>query len=201
MTHYLQQRSLYPPQVSTPPPDNLALVVAIPAYDEPGLLESLYCLYECTLPEGVAMEVIVVINEPEDAADEIVTRNLEMYKQSLEWAAYHQRPGLQFFILHQVLPTRHAGVGLARKIAMDEACWRFEQAGHPEGIIACFDADSRCDINYFQALVRHFRAHSDYPAASIYFEHPLQGQEHPSEVYEAILYYELHLRYYVQAQR
>ena len=201
MTPYLQQRSLYPPQISNPPPDNLALVVGVPAFDEPGLLESLQCLYECVIPEGVAVEVIVVVNEPEDASDEVVARNLEIFSQARNWAASHRRPGLQFFILHHALPVRHAGVGLARKIAMDEACWRLEQAGRPEGFIACFDADSRCDANYFQALVHHFRNHPECPAASIYFEHPLMGSDHPPEVYTAILSYELHLRYYIQAQR
>jgi hypothetical protein len=33
----------------------------------------------------------------------------------------------------------------------------------------------------------------------IYFEHPLDGQEYPPEVYEAITLYELHLRYYRKA--
>ena len=201
MTPYLQQRTLYPPQVDAPPPDNLSLVVALPAYDEPGLLESLQCLFECTLPEGAAVEVIVVVNEPEDAPEDVVARNLEIFEQARQWAAAHRRPGLQFFILHHALPSRHAGVGLARKIAMDEACRRLEQAGNPEGVIACFDADSRCDANYLQAVTRHFQEHPECPAASIYFEHPLEGAVYSPEVYEAILSYELHLRYYVQAQR
>ena len=38
------------------------------------------------------------------------------------------------------------------------------------------------------------------PACSIYFEHPLEGELAP-EIYEAIVAYELHLRYYVQALR
>ena len=201
MTPYLRQRSLYPPLISAPPPGNLAVVVAIPAFDEPGLLGSLRCLFECVAPEGGAVEVIVVVNEPEDAPNAVVARNLEIFNQTRQWAAAHRSPGLQFFILHQALPSRHAGVGLARKIAMDEACWRLEQAGRPDGVIACFDADSRCDANYFQVLAQHFREHPGCPAASIYFEHPLKGIDYPSPVYEAILSYELHLRYYVQAQR
>jgi len=200
MTPYLQQRSLYPPQIATPPPADLALVVTIPAFDEPGLLDSLEGLYQCTIPEEGAVEVIVVVNEPEDASDAVKDRNQEIFRQAREWAASHQLPGLQFFILHHALPSRHAGVGLARKIAMDEACRRLEQANQSEGVIACFDADSRCEANYFQALFRHFRTHTGCPAASIYFEHPLQGGDHPPEVYAAILSYELHLRYYVMAQ-
>ena len=46
--------------------------MAIPAYDEPGLLDSLRSLYNCRLPNGAAVEVIVLINEPEDAPEEVV---------------------------------------------------------------------------------------------------------------------------------
>ena len=35
------------------------------------------------------------------------------------------------------------GVGLARKIGMDEACYRFHKVRRSRGIIACFDADSQ----------------------------------------------------------
>jgi len=99
------------------------------------------------------------------------------------------------------LPPKHAGVGLARKIGMDEACWRLEGARNPQGIIACFDADSRCDENYFVALENHFEQHPLCPACSIYFEHPLAGIDYDETIYQAIIQYELHLRYYIHAQR
>ena len=36
---------------------------------------------------------------------------------------------------------------------------------------------------------------------TIYFEHPIEGDEYPPEVYDAIIQYELYLRYYLQALR
>ena len=93
------------------------------------------------------------------------------------------------------LPKKHAGVGLARKIGMDEACWRFQKIRNPRGIIAAFDADSRCEVNYFKAIVEHFQKKSHIQAASIYYEHPTQGVDFEEDVYAAIVLYELHLRY------
>jgi hypothetical protein len=71
------------------------------------------------------------------------------------------------------------------------------------------DADAVVEANYLEALVEHFRSDSSRPVpdgCSIRFEHPLSGKEndtevYAAEVYEAITLYELHLRYYLQAQR
>lgn len=99
------------------------------------------------------------------------------------------------------LPAKHAGVGLARKIGMDEAARRFDDIGRSaEGIIICYDADCCCARNYLCSIERHFLENPQSPACSIYFEHPLEGPLDP-DVYEAIAVYELHLRYYVQALR
>ena len=200
MTPYLRERTLYPPQIDAPPSPALGLVVVIPAYEEPELTDSLAALSDCTPPD-CDVEVIVVINEPEDASEVTVAHNREIAAIARRWAEQQQRQGFRCFILHHRLPPKHAGVGLARKIGMDEACRRLEQAGHSDGIIACFDADSRCDVNYLQALEAHFFAHPECPACSIYFEHPLEGDDFAPEVYDAIVQYELHLRYYIQIQR
>lgn len=103
-------------------------------------------------------------------------------------------------ILIDNLPAKHAGVGLARKIGMDEAVARFDKIGH-DGIIVCFDADSLCDPNYLTEIEIHFQQNQKSPGCSIYYEHPIQGQEYTPEIYQAITQYELHLRYYNQALR
>ncbi|RMG77114.1 MAG: glycosyltransferase family 2 protein, partial [Bacteroidetes bacterium] len=71
----------------------------------------------------------------------------------------------------------------------------------PNGIIVGFDADSKCDPDYFEAIWAHFSRHPKSPAASIYFEHPLLGVDFEEGVYRAIVWYELHLRYYIDAQK
>jgi len=201
MTPYLQQRTLYPPQILKRPSQNLGLVVVIPAYDEPYLLLSLLSLKKCALP-GCGVEVIVVLNDGEQAPSTVRERHRVQFQTLTNWAFAESRPELSFHILYKSgLPKKHAGVGLARKIGMDEAAWRLQRAGNPRGVISCFDADSRCTPNYLQALELHFQNEPDTQACSIHFEHPLEGADFPGEVYAAITEYELHLRYYIQAQR
>ncbi len=201
MTTYLQQRTLFGPQILNRPSLNLGIIVVIPCYDEDYLLLSLLCLQKCDLP-NCDVEVIVVVNGRLTDSPEVKIRNQQTYLQILDWSEKQRATRLKFHVLyHPDLSVKHGGVGLARKIGMDEACWRFEKVGNADGIIACFDADSRCQSNYLTALEAHFSKHPNSPACSIRFEHPLQGPHFEPEVYESIVLYELHLRYYIDAQR
>jgi hypothetical protein len=201
MKGYLQTKTIFPPAVFRKPSLNLGLVVVIPACKEPFLILSLIALKKCKLPEA-DVEVIVVINDGEKAPESTKDINKESFRTALDWASKNSSPRLKFHVLYfNELPSKKAGVGLARKIGMDEACWRFEKAGNPNGIIACFDADSKCDTNYLRALERHFLEHKDIAAASIYFEHPIAGPDYDEKHYKAITAYELHLRYFIEAQR
>ncbi|MBI2928168.1 MAG: glycosyltransferase [Verrucomicrobia bacterium] len=188
-------------QIVEPPPSDLGITVVIPCRSEPDLLGSLESLQACTRP-SCAVEVIVVINAAADASSEVHAQNLSTLKEASAWAAEREDSRLKFHFLHfPDLPPKHAGGGLARKIGMDEALRRFADAGRlRDGIIACYDADCRCEPNYLTAIERHFAEHPRSPACSIYFEHPLAGPFR-AEVYDAIAAYELHLRYYVQALR
>lgn len=179
------------------PSPNLGLVVTIPCFNEPDLISSLESLKECNSPNG-DVEVIVVINESEEATQDIRDQNGKTFNDAKGWSVKNSTSKLKFYIHHQVLPPKHAGVGLARKVAMDEAARRLDEADRSDGIIACFDADSLCDTNYLVALEEYFETHPKSPGCSIYFEHPLDGAEDQS-IYDAITDYELFLRYYVHA--
>ncbi|GIV31426.1 MAG: hypothetical protein KatS3mg029_0777 [Saprospiraceae bacterium] len=201
MQQSLPRRPPLSPLLHAHPPQGLGLVVVIPCHDEPALIDSLTTLRNCDPPQ-CDVEVIIVINDGEDATPEVVARNRQTLQEVRHWIAGHALPWLHFHVIYQSgLPRKHAGVGLARKIGMDEACLRLEEVGKPEGIIACFDADTLCQPNYFRALVTHFRNHPKCQACSIRFEHPLSGNSFAPSVYEAIAAYELHLRYFIDAQR
>jgi glycosyltransferase involved in cell wall biosynthesis len=201
MTPYLQQRALLLSPIGRAPSSLLGIVVVIPAYREPHLLLSLMALQRCELPD-CDTEVLVVVNDSEKDSAEVRQLNLDIAAAVKQWASTHNNTRLWFHILYQCgMPAKDAGVGLARKIGMDEACRRLEQAGNPQGVIACFDADSRCAPNYLRALENHFQSHPQTPACSIHFEHPMLGADFPEDVYRAITAYELHLRYFVAAQR
>jgi len=198
---YLEKHALYPPQIQQSPHENLEIVVVIPCHDEPDLVSSVQALRNCELPK-CAVEVIVVVNDSEVSPSEIKKQNQLTVNQLNKWVIRNAADEFRCFVLyHPDMPKKHAGVGLARKIGMDEAVWRLEQVENPKGVIVCFDADSDCDTNYLREIERHFQAHPDTEACSIYFEHPTSGEAYPPEVYEAIVDYELYLRYYVHALR
>jgi len=188
-------------QIPEPPAPGLSLVVVIPCFNEPNLIDSLESLRKSERP-GATHEVIVVLNSAADAEESIIHQNERTLRDAQAWIEGQPEPRLKVHLIDaRGLPSRHAGVGLARKIGMDEALRRFDDMGMMDnGVILCFDADCSCAPNYLRAVDEHFRTHAMSPACSIYFEHPLEG-EWEGEIYEAIAAYELHLRYYVQALR
>jgi len=70
-----------------------------------------------------------------------------------------------------------------------------------DGVMIGFDADSTCDENYLEEIERTFFGGKPVNGASIYFEHPLEGNEYDTDVYDGVALYELHLRYLNQALR
>ena len=188
-------------QIAEPPAPGLSLIVVIPCFNEPDLIASLESLRRAERPSA-PHEVIVVVNSATSADVSILEQNDKTLREARAWINAQPQPKLTVHLIDACdLPPRHAGVGLARKIGMDEALRRFDDAGMLEGgVILCFDADCTCAPNYLSAVSEHFTAHPKSPACSIYFEHPLEGDLQP-EIYEATAAYELHLRYYVQALR
>jgi len=125
------------------------------------------------------VEIIVVVNSSADAAEDVKARNRASAEQARSFGHVIHCPDL---------PPKHAGVGLARKIGMDEALRRLPDGN---GVIVNYDADCRCDPNYLRAIEEHFERNPKTPGCSIYFEHP----PGPADLYE------LHLRYYVEGLR
>lgn len=170
------------------PPHNLSLIVVIPCFKEPDLIGALEALNACDRPQGEVL-IIVVVNEPEDASPEIKAANELTLKQLKNF-----RSAYPLLVSNQQLPAKKAGVGLARKIGMDEAVRIFRRAGNNGGIV-CYDADCRCDTNYLDEIEL---AYSDPRTQSgiVFYEHQLHRENH-----EAIVDYELYLRYYIDALR
>ncbi|UKN02579.1 glycosyltransferase [Paracrocinitomix mangrovi] len=195
MNFYLNKYGFLPPQLAQNVAEDTEIIVVIPCFNEPDLITSLQSIKNCIRPKG-AVEVIVVINSGEHHQDDIKSQNLKSIESFNSWN--QSEDWINFFLIHQPnLPKKHAGVGLARKIGMDEAVTRFDKI-NKDGIIVCFDADSQCDPNYLVEIENHFNQNPKSPACSIYFEHPLNGTEYSQKIYEGIINYELHLRYYKQ---
>ncbi len=176
------------------------IIIVIPAFFEKNLHTTLKSLKEA-YPNNKGALVLVVINHPEQASEEIKIANQAMYLQTMAWMKKNSSPGLSFHAMYYPdMPAKHGGVGLARKKGMDTACAIFNQQGNPDGVIVALDADTIVEKNYLQSIEQHFSNNPKSPAANIHFEHILPKKQ-DSALYLHISQYELHLRYYVEAQK
>ena len=191
------ERYAYPLELfTTSPQDSLKISVVIPCYNEPDILTTLNSLNDCIPVTGI--EIIIIVNEAENCNQDIKEQNQATLSQINLWKNNNK---LNFTLLtyHLIAPKKDAGVGLARKVGMDEAARRFEEINNRGGVICCFDADSTCAANYLESVNQHFYANKLKPhAAAVYFEHSLPKDARQKE---GIIQYELHLRYYVHALR
>ena len=192
-TQYLKEHNFIP-LIADAPEYAPRMIVVIPSYKEPDLLRSLEALHHCSRP-SCFVEAIVVVNHPENATDDVKRQNEQSLHDAQQWAAQNNDNRMQFHVVYKPdVPEKIAGVGFARKTGMDEAVYRFLQSGVDDGVIIGFDADSTCDDNYFEEIEKTFFSGKHVNGASVYFEHPIDGDD-------GIALYELHLRYLNQALR
>ncbi|NND05590.1 MAG: glycosyltransferase family 2 protein [Saprospiraceae bacterium] len=191
----MQRFQVASPMIEAPPNPDLSIFVVIPAFQETSLVKVLDSLYQCDRA-GMAIEVLVVVNHSADADDATESMSAASCQQVELFARKYGSPSFCIRSLMLVLPVKKAGVGLARKMGMDEAVWRFRKSGN-DGIIINLDADCTCAVNYFKEIALFFKT-TNWEAAGIYFEHPLA--ECTKQEREAIIKYELHLRYFINAQ-
>jgi hypothetical protein len=196
---YFEKHTFCDPFIRSEPPSSLAAAVIIPAYEEQNVICTLESLLRCKRPP-FQTEILVIINDSESSPQEVKNVNKEVYKEVNLWIENNSINGFSFYAGHfKDLPAKKAGVGLARKIGMDEAARRFQLIGK-NGILICLDADCLVREDYLIRIFQYFKDHPDKECASVYFEHPVDGNKYPKEVYRSIVDYELHLRYLRQAQ-
>jgi hypothetical protein len=197
---YLENQKSYCNSVKEALPRDLHFIVVIPSFKEPELIRTIESLQNCLKPNKT-VEVIVVINSPENSTAAILSQNEQTNKDLRDWEIANP---FSFFKLRVLvannLPGKDAGAGLARKIGMDEAIRRFDRAGNYEGVIISLDADTTVDPNYLVEIEKFFETHQA-DACNIYFEHPVEGTDYSQLLYEGIAQYELFLRYFVQSLR
>ncbi|HKR05586.1 MAG TPA: glycosyltransferase [Bacteroidia bacterium] len=199
MNTYLEKHRFCERQINSPVVPDTNIIVVIPCYNEPALMKTLQSLFDCE-KTFLPAEVIITLNSGEQDGEGVINQNKKTFIDANDWIKKHQHEKL-FFQLIQIknLPKKHAGVGLARKIGMDEAAARFEDISKQDGVIVCLDADCTVDKNYLTGIENHFQQLPKATGCSIYFEHPVDGNEFSKKHYEGIINYELFLRYYNRA--
>jgi len=193
---YLKKYGFQPLKLNSSPNQPFGIIVVIPCFNEAHTLATLDSLKSCDSPNS-GYRVIVVVNQSEITAVEICARNEQTIRELEGWKA--NNPNFPLDILKELnLPKKHAGVGLARKIGMDEAVHIFYQ-NEQDGIIVALDSDCLVETNYFTAIENHFAKFDQSPGCSIRYAHPLNSEN--ESINKGITQYELHLRYYNQALR
>ena len=191
---YLSAFTRYPQQTKTPPFADTKTMVVIPCLNEPNIHDTIDSLLQADDPAS-HVEILVVVNHASDAPEEIKAYNEATYQELKSMAHDVRNPKKSIIPLwFGDLKPKLAGVGTARKVGMDEAVYRFYQINQPNGILLCLDADCRVAGNYFTATEAHFARHPSATGAAIAFEHPLN-----TPYYQAIVDFELYLRYYKNA--
>lgn len=177
--------------------DKCRVSIVIPAYREE-LEETLESLASCKLENPRAIELVIVLNHAV-GEDEVVKA-----QHSHQYSSYHGKVlenGLKVYAVKAFdLPNKTAGVGLARKVGMDEALFRFASNGY-DGLIVCLDGDCTVSENYLTELLRAESA--GVSGLSIYYEHELgmtadKFEDPQGRQQGAIIDYEAYLRYYIR---
>lgn len=181
------------------PRDKYIYIVVIPALKEsnnlPRLLESLNSQV-ISHPEKIL--VMITLNNTEDAPETIIQDN-EISARFIEEAVKTNKYPLlniayiDLFSPGNTMPVKEGGVGLARKTGMDTALKYFDYSSGEPLILGCLDADCTVDKNYFDIVYNYFNS-GKVEAAHVEYYHPLPEEK---ENKEAILSYEIFLRYYV----
>lgn len=197
-SEYLEHRVLYKPFIGTDAHDDTRIIVIIPAFDEPDIVRVLESLARCKQPP-CNVEVIIHLNAGNKASKEQVQRTLESHHNIESW----KKENNPFYRLFCINTGQHShkkwGAGMARKVVMDEALYRFNSVNRPDGVIVSLDADCTVSDSYLVSLYKELYLDQSRNACTIKFEHPLSGEGISNEISEAVIKYELHLRYYYQA--
>ncbi len=194
---WLNQRALFPEIIVESPDNQTGIIVVVPAFDEPSIAPLLNSLNSCAEPD-CKTEVLIIVNAPEGASAGSIRNNKKCIQNIISWEKINK----SFFRLYVFDAGRSEkegwGVGLARKTGMDEALRRFDKIEKPDGVIVCLDADCTVEQNYFTSICNELLKKKERKACSVYFEHPLSGEEFQERIYSYIILYELHLRYFIQ---
>lgn len=198
-SRYIAQNICSPEFIKEKPDLGLGIIIVIPCYREPDVLQTLNSIVSCEMP-ACKVEVIIVVNQPEGDPSETSVFNCKTYSQIQEWKAENDRTNLRFFpVFPEPFPRKFAGAGMARKTGMDEAIRRFQFIDNPNGIVVSLDADTIVESNYLIEIEDHFNKNPNHVGATIRFKHRINPEAMDARQIEGVFLYEQYLHYYRKA--
>ncbi len=198
MQSYLQKNAVSNALVKEGPSSDIIASIVIPSFNEPLLFSTIQSVLDAHIPPG-RVEILVILNHPISADQSVAEFHQSQYDQICQWSVRNLQDKFYLACIPPVvLPNKIAGVGMARKLGMDEAVRRFELLNR-DGIIINLDADCLVSKSYLNELIDFHHTQADIDAISIGFEHNLDIEDR--EIREAIILYEIHLRTYIGWQK
>lgn len=194
---YLDKSCNYKKFIEALPSEKLGMIIVIPCFKDPDIFKTIESLKKCNCPEK-NVEVIIVVNEPENSIEETIRLNQEIFSEIKDLSSNNNLGYTNFYTIYPPsFPYKWAGAGLARKTGMDEAVRRFHFLNKPDGIIISLDADTLVEENYLTEIEKHFKKNLGDIAATISFRHQTEGLEAKHK--DGILLYEKYMMYYKSA--
>lgn len=191
--HYINRNQVQA-EILVPPHPGLGMVIVIPCYREPDILLTLQSVANCQLPD-CHVEIIILINHSESESGAVVEQNFFTRQIISDWIEKQHSDRILFHVIGPVeLRKKWAGAGLARKRGMDEAIFRFNQIGKPDGIIVSLDADTLVETNYLLEIENYYRINTLHVGATIRFSHQTDGLT--GKHLQGIKLYEQYMEYY-----
>ncbi len=195
---YINSNVIYPAFIDEEVFPSLSMIVIIPCLNEPEIIRTLESLWDCE-PVQSLVEVIVAVNDSENASQAVKSFNLETYRNLSAWKMINDRPNL---ILHPIYATgvnpKSAGAGMARKIGMDEAIRRFNAINRKDGVLVSLDADCLVSANYLKRIESEFSLNRSCFTVTVNFKHRISEMSDKKQKL-GIQLYEDYLHYYKQA--
>jgi len=188
---YLSKRAWSREYIDDLPHPDMKVSICIPMRGEEYPINILKSLLRSDLSD-TRVEVIIGINHGQDTDEVIKALNVS---SSEEIGHFIENKTLRNVHVIEAfdLPSKKDGVGLARKIIMDEALRRFVKLGRLDGLIVALDADCKVDQTYISDLIGLYKHDLGQMAYSFGCEHDIEAVP---ENKHAIKLYEKHLHLY-----
>ena len=186
-SHYLEKQNI---PIGEPAKQAHKFAICIPAHLEKDVEDTLSSLAHNIGVDYSQFVIYLCFNhsESDEGAREIHLQQEQKLRKKLESFPF------TIHILQVSMPVKKAGVGYARKFAMDTAIAGFQSQNIKDGYLIALDADCIVSENYLSSIANYFSVENAPDAASIYFRH--QRKELFPGHKRAIMKYEMHLRLY-----
>ena len=182
---------------------HIEMIVVVPAISEyENVKRLLASLLAADNKYADKILILFVVNNLKSSGDEVKVEN----QKTIEYLRVKLSDGsfCNSFCLGYIdtatpgneLDEKNGGVGLARKIGLDAALTLFDYESTKKNILVCLDADCTVSQNYFTEIYEGLNKRN-LSAAVASFQHSLADETNR----EAILCYEIFLRYYVLSLR